>query len=92
MASGSTEIALASASKAAATVAVHRVRIVLSTSKTGPVKLTPGARAVRQSRSLARTAEAASTAGGGPADRYRVDQREPANRRNVFVHERTSVG
>jgi hypothetical protein len=66
MASGSTEVAPASASKAAATVAVHRVRIVLSTSNTGPVKFTPGARAVRCSRSLARTAEAASTAGGGP--------------------------
>jgi hypothetical protein len=28
----------------------------------------------------------------GPADRERVDQREPANRRNVFGQERTSVG
>jgi hypothetical protein len=45
--SGSTDVAPASASKAAATVVVHRVRICVVDEQHRPVKLTPDARTVR---------------------------------------------
>src|SRR5207342_2184124 len=65
-ASGITWLAPASANSADATVTVHRVRTVSSTSSTGPSTLTPSRTLVRASKSRARTAEAASAVGGGP--------------------------
>ena len=65
-ASGITSLAPTSVSSADATVTVHRLRTVSSTSSTGPSKLTRSRTLVRASRSRARTAEAASAVGGGP--------------------------